>query len=451
MELFRFAHNHEHHSVNRANIEKNRTSVGKWLIFACFFMYMTSMAAKGVFAAESKFIKELWDINDYSLVSMTNTFYFVTYGLVQVGLFFIMKKINVRKYMIYSIPFAAISMILMGAVNNIYMMWLFFGLTGAFQAGIYCGCTYMLTENLPTKLLSPANKIMNLGYAMGTLISYGLCGVCVGNDLWRLPYFLLGGLFLVAVIVFALIVSIATKYKRINEKLDACLKTENLNEKAKINDFEEKPLFDLETKKKVALFYTVDLVMSFFITCLFYMVMNYITSLLVDVHRLDDDISIYVSMLAPAVIAIGPAVAISLCDHDRDFIREGLYMLIALLPLAILLAFFYEVNVYLALALSLAFIVIANGVKSIILSVMAFRMRKIINSGSYSAISNALASLAAGIAPTVTGAIIDNSGWAANYWVLAGVVLILIIATIVIDLCIRRSYKRKYGIKNNKI
>ena len=123
MELFRFAHNHEHHSINRANIEKNRMSVGKWLIFACFFMYMTSMAAKGVFAAESKFIKEFWKIKDYSLVSMTNTFYFVTYGLVQVGLFFIMKKINVRKYMIFSIPFAAISMILMGVAENIYVMW----------------------------------------------------------------------------------------------------------------------------------------------------------------------------------------------------------------------------------------------------------------------------------------------------------------------------------------
>jgi len=424
-------------------------TVGKLLIFACFFMYTTSMAAKGVFAAESKYIKELWKIADYSLVSMTNTFYFVTYGLVQVGLFFIMKRINVRKYMIYSIPFAALSMILMGVAENIYVMWIFFGLTGAFQAGIYCGCTYMLTENLPTKLLSPANKIMNVGYAVGTLVSYGLCGVCVGNDLWRLPYFLLGGLFFVAVIVFAIIVSIATRYKRINEKLDSMIKWDKVN--ARTSDFEDKPLFTLETKKKVALFYVVDMVMSFFITSLFYMVMNYITSLLVDVHGVPDDISIYVSMLAPAAIAIGPTIAITLCDRDRDFIREGLYMLLALLPFPILLAFFYDVNMYLALALSIAFIVIANGVKAVVLSVMSFRMRKIINSGSYSAISNALASLAAGVAPTISGAIIDTAGWAANYWAITGLVVALIGATIIIDVIIRKSFNRKYGMNDKKI
>ncbi len=407
------------------------------------------MAAKGVFAAQSKFIKELWEIADYSLVSMTNTFYFITYGLAQVLLFFIMKKINVRKYMIYSIPFAAISMILMGTVNNIYMMWLFFGLTGAFQAGIYCGCTYLLTENLPTKLLSSGNKVMNLGYAVGSLMAYGLSGLCVGAGVWRLPYFLLGGLFFVAVMIFAIIVSLATRYKRINEKLDRMIKWDNVN--ARTNDFEDKPLFTLETKKKIVLFYVVDMLMAFFITCLFYMVMNYITSLLVDVHGLPDDISIYVSMIAPAVIAIGPIVAISMCEKDRDFIREGLYMLLAILPFPILLAFFYDTNMFVALGLSLVFIVIANGVKSVVLSVMSFRMRKIINSGSYSAISNALASLAAGIAPTVSGAIIDAKGWQANYWAITILIVLLIIATIIIDIIVRKSFAKKYEVKNNKI
>lgn len=449
MELFRFAHNHEHYSVNRENIEKNRTTVGKLLIFACFFMYATSMAAKGVFAAESKYIKEIWNIADYSIVSMTNTFYFVTYGLVQILIFMFIKRINVRKYMIFSIPFAAVSMILMGLAENIYVMWVFFGLTGAFQAGIYCGCTYMLTENLPTKLLSPANKIMNVGYAFGTLVSYGLCGLCVSFDLWRVPYFLLGGLFLVSVVIFTIIVTLATRYKRINRKLDKKVKLEKKANKAL--EFEDKPLFTLETKKKIVLFYVVDMIMSFFITCLFYMVMNYITSLLVDVHGLSDGISIYVSMLAPASIAIGPIIAITMCDHDRDFIREGLYMLFALLPIAFLLAFFYDSNVIVALGLSLLFVIVANGVKTVVLSVMSFRMRKIINSGAYSAISNALASLAAGIAPTISGIIIDAAGWRANYFAIAGLIVALIIATIIIDRIVRKSYAVKYGINNNKI
>jgi len=78
-------------------------------------------------------------------------------------------------------------------------------------------------------------------------------------------------------------------------------------------------------------------------------------------------------------------------------------------------------------------------------------MRKIINSGSYSAISNALASLAAGVAPTISGAIIDTAGWAANYWAITGLVVALIGATIIIDVIIRKSFNRKYGMNDKKI
>ena len=444
MELFRF-HKNENATVNRQNIDKTRYKYGNLLIFACFFLYTTSMAAKGVFAAESQYIKDLWSIEDFSLVSMTNTFYFVTYGLVQVGLFFVMKKINIRKYMIFSIPFAAIAMICMGFANNIYVMWVFFGLTGLFQAGIYCGCTYMLTENLPSKLLTKANKIMNVGYAVGTLVAYGLCALCVRFNLWQIPYYALGGLFFVAVVVFAIIATVATRFKHINELLDEKKKT---NEKD-VNNLDE-PLFTLETKKKTVWFYVIDMVMSFFITCLFYAVMNYITSLLVTVHGVSQDISIYVTMIAPAAISIGPIVAISMCDKTIDFIRQGLYMLIVLLPISALLALFYNANLYLALALCIIFIVIANGVKAVVLSVIAFRMRKVINSGSYSAISNALASLAAGVAPTVIGAIIDVSGWAASYWVIFALVAALIIATLIIDIYIRRAYRKAHHLANNE-
>lgn len=446
MEHFYFAKHASPCKLDKETIEKSRMRMGKLLMFACFFMYATSMATKGVFAAESKFIKELFVIEDYSLVSMTNTFYFVAYGLIQVLLFFIIKRINLRKYMILTIPFAAISMILMGTADNIYTMWLFFGLTGAFQAGIFCGCTYLLTENLPTKLLTPANKIMNLGYALGTLVSYGLCGLCVGHDLWRLPYYLLGGLFLISVFVFAVIASQAARYKRINERLDAHAVGNTASET--IKSFEEKPLFTIETKKKVAVFYALDIVMSFFGTCLFYMVMNYITSLLVDVHGLTDDVSIYVSMLAPAMIAIGPVIAIGMCDKKRDFVRIGLYWLIALLPVSLSLAFLYDGSLVVALLLSLLFVVIANGCKAVTLSVMAFRMRKQLNSGAYSAMTNAVASLAAGIAPTVAGAIIDDYGWQANYLAVTALTVALIVTTLVIDVCVRRGYAKKYGTYN---
>ena len=97
--FFNFKLHNQHNSINLANVDEKRYRYGNLLIFACFFLYASSMAAKGVFAAQIKFIVDLWGL-EYATASMANTYYFVTYGLVQVGLFFFMSKINMRKYML---------------------------------------------------------------------------------------------------------------------------------------------------------------------------------------------------------------------------------------------------------------------------------------------------------------------------------------------------------------
>ena len=89
------------------DINKKRIKVGNLLIFACFFMYMMSMAVKGIYAAEISYIQEMWNIG-YAQTSLANTFYFVTYGASQVVLFFIMRKISLKKYIAFTVPFSAL-------------------------------------------------------------------------------------------------------------------------------------------------------------------------------------------------------------------------------------------------------------------------------------------------------------------------------------------------------
>lgn len=446
MALFRFGLNRQHDELNIINVEKNRYKNGNLFIFACFFLYTASMAAKGVFAAEQKYIVDLWQL-EYAQASMANTFYFVAYGLVQIGLFFVMSKININKYMIFTIPFAVISTALIGIATNIEQIWIYFGISGVFQASIYCGCNYALTRYLPINLMSRANKIMNVGYACGTVFSYGLCALCITFNLWRVPYFIVSGIFAVSLIIFAVVVSKAARFKHINELLDKkTIKKQKNKSMNKAISFEQDPLFTVNTKKKLVLFYIVDLTLAFFITAMFYCVMNYITSLLVDVHGMSQDLSIYVSIIAPIAIVLGPMLTINTCDNKRDFIRTGILYTLAILPVPVLLAFFYNSNIFVALALSIIFIVIANGVKAIILSVLTFRMRRQINSGSYSAISNAVASISAGVTPTIIGSIIDKAGWSAAYWVTFGITAFVIISLIIIDFFIRRSYRKSHNL-----
>lgn len=440
MAHFRFNLHHREEHVTLGNIEASRLKVGKLLIFACFFMYMMSMAVKGIFAAEVAYIQKLWSIG-YAKTSMANTFYFVTYGLVQVFMFIFMSKINIRKYLAFTVPFSAICAVLMGTSTDIVQMWAYFGLTGALQAGIFCGCNSTLTKNLPTCQLSIANRFMNLGYASGTVIAYGLCGLCISYDLWRLPYFVLGSIFFVSVIFFLIVEKYASRYSHINEMIDGHNLTVKTN---KVADDENDPIFTLETRKKRIIFYTVDLTLTFIITALYYCIMNNVTPLLANEHGLGQNVAIYVSILAPIAISLGPMILISACNKDRDFIRQGIKYMFIVLPIPLLLAFFYKVHVILALVLTIIFVVLTNGVKSIALSVITFKMRKHINSGAYSAISNAIASIAAGVTPTMIGSVIDNSGWKTAYFVTFAVALTLTLSLIVIDVIVRKADKARH-------
>lgn len=426
---------------NQAQLQ--RYKMGKLLIFACFFMYTISMAAKGVFAAETKFLIDLWDLTQAE-AQMANTYYFVLYGIVQIFMFIFMSKINIRKYIICTVPVAALFSALMGFVTGIEGMWIFFGLNGIFQAGIYCGCNYTLTRFLPEKLMPTANKFMNIGYATGTVIAYFMSAIFIGLSLWRPPYVVIGILFLVSVIIFAIVTNRANEYEQINLVLDRkerqSINVQSSDTNHIVNDY---PLFTVENNRRRAVFYVIVLVMTFLMTSLYYSVMNFMTSMLVEVHNMPQDISIYVSILAPITISIGPIIAINRCEKHKDYIKEAIVFALVLLPLPLLLALFFRVNVLLFIVMTVLFLIISNGLKSTALSVLAFKLKGIINVASFSAISNAIASFSAGIAPAVIGSIKDNFGWTATYWTAFIITSVVLVLLIVIDLWVRAMYKKK--------
>ena len=440
MAHFRFNLNALAQDVTEGNVHEKRKKIGNLLIYSCFFTYMMSMSVKGIIAAEMGFLKEMWSLT-YTQTSMSNAFYFCIYGLVQIGLFIFMKKINIRKYLIVTVPISAICAILMGISNNIVQMWAFYGLMGAFQAGLFSGCNSTLTSCLPSSLLSKGNRFMNLGYASGTVLAYALCGLCVSNGGWRIPYFVFGALFLISFIIFVIISGLAWKIKHIN---DIFHKKDADNTTVKVKDDDDDPIVTLETKKKKVLFYVIVLSCTFIITALYYCIMNNVTLLLKDVHGLPDDISIYVSVLAPVTIAIGPMMTISACNKDKNFIRQAVKFMLIVLPIPLLLMFFYKTSVFIALPLTILYVILTNGVKAIAISIITFKMRKQFNVSAYSAISNAVASIAAGIMPVIVGSLIDFAGWQLSYLVTFIVAIVLTVILIIVNAVVTKANKIKH-------
>ena len=402
----------------------------RMLIAACFLLYTASMTAKGVFLAEIAYLMEVFAV-DKATASLANTYYFVAYAGVQVLLFFLVKRMNLQKFLVITVPIAATSTAAMGLSREITDMYLLFAVCGVFQASVYGGCNSALTTYLPSRYLALANSVMNFGYAAGTVIAFVTSAVCVRFGLWRVPFFIAGVLSLVTTALYGIVLR---KAPLIRSKLGAGDPIEGKKELPKT----ERPFITLGSTRRKVLFYTVDLVMVFLITTLYYAVNNWISTLLVDVHSVSQDISIYITILAPTLIALGPVMTIRYCDRHRDFVRAGVIFLLVALPIPLLLAFFYGSSIIFSFVLSVIYIITVNGVKAVVLSVMAFKLRDVVNTAEYSLISNATASLAAGIAPTVFGKIIDSYGWGVYYFTTFGTTLFVVIFLIFLDLAVRR-------------
>ena len=431
-------HLHHEEPITLKNVNEKRLKAGNWLIFACFIMYTLSMSVKGVFSAEISYIKNLWGLTNVQ-IQFGNTAYFVIYGIVQVLLFVFAKKINFRTYLIVTIPISLIFAILMGTCTGITQMWAYFGLTGAFQAAVYSGCTAILIKALPTCQLSKANIIMNLGYACGTVFAYILSGICVSSGSWSLPYFIVGGLYAISIVIFIIVSKYALYFCHINEIF-------NRRDVEKSNDKKDNTtttsFITLETKKKTAWFYVIILPLIFIITSLYYCIISNVTLFLTDVHGLPENIGIYVSILAPIMVASGPIITIAACNKNNNFVLEAIKFMCIIIATTILLIFFYKVNLIFALILVIVFLVLTQGVKAITLSVVTYNMRSQLNSGAFSAISNAVASFAAGVMPTILGIFLDNFGWTISFIFTLVLAVIFILALIIINVIITNANKK---------
>lgn len=432
--------------ISLKNIEACRHKVGKNFMLTCVLFYILSVAAKGVFAAEVSYIVEIWNLTQ-TQVELANTLYFITYGIVQIILFIFMEKINIIKYAFITVPISAVVSIAMGLATGIKGIWVLFALVGIFQAGMYCTCNYLATKYLPKNLLPTANKWLASGYAVGTALAYVVSGLFVGLNLWRIPYFIFGAMLLVCTALLVYQTKIIAKYSNINKKLDL---KQMIEERAKDKEVQkalplaskEKPFFALSSKKRRVIFYTVILLISLFLNGLYYAVMGFITRVLVDIYAWPQDTSIYITTIIPIIIVLGPVITINSCEKHKDFIKQAIKFLLIMLPLPILLMFLYKANVILYLALIVIYLILANGIRVILNNVIAFKMKDYINVAAYIAISNAFASIAASIWPLIIAFVKDNGTWGATYFVVMIMVLVVLFATIVIDLLVNRTYKK---------
>lgn len=442
--------------LNGKNTEKHADGkLFKALVAACFILYTSMMCVKNVFGAELVTFIDKMNTDKFN-ASLATTYYFVSYAVVQVGLAFFMDRLNVRTYILVTVPVAAICGILVAFSVNMTEVWILFAIQGAFQAGVYAGCMYILSMYLPTEMTSSANGLMQAGFAIGNTIAYAVCALFVALDLWTLPYILFGAIFILSAVYFGIVTArLARRFPEATKRRKTAAEEQKDTHEHDSELSFNKGLFTLKNNKQRFWFYFWSVVYSLMATTLYYAINNWVGNFLKEVFGFPDSISIILSVVVPIMTFFGPTIAIAVSKKHKNYIKTA--FIVSFIPLiaSAVMIFIYDFNVITSIIFISVFIVSTRTLTGF-QSVATFDMRTEINVGSYTAIINAAASVSAGVAPTVIGKLIDsaNANSANGYggWLVqfenATAISIVLLAFLAIAFFVTR---KKTNLNNEKI
>ncbi len=393
-----------------------------FLIFACLLVWIVMMGSKNIYTAEYIEIGNIFNV-DKPQASLAMTFYFITYSIVQILLFFFMGKLSIKWYMLISVVLSGVVTVIVALATDLWQLWWILSINGILQAGIWGMCTAVLDKYLPIQMKATANMLMNVGIAVAGIISYGSASLFVSFKTIASPFVFFGIILSISGIIFFIAVNNCAK-------LNKDKTTENV-ETASVEPIQELP-FTLKTSKKRTIFYIATFIFSIVAHFVFYGALNWIPSFLEENFGLDTNLATIISVLAPLATMIGPILAISHCEKNSNFISVGLAYSIVASVFAFIMIFVFNLNIFVSLGVLIIYLIILQGLVTIIFSVVSYKLSHYINAGAHSGLMNAAGGISAGIAPPLIGAVIESAGWQINYVVIFAITLLVAIASAIL-------------------
>lgn len=375
----------------------------KFLIWAGFFVYLLMMGSKNVYTAEVAAIQLAFG-KTKAETSLAMTYYFITYAIGQLVIAPLFRKINLKVFLTATMGLSSLVTILLGVSPSMELLYLLCAINGVLQAGVYSGVMAVISKYASARLLPYANKIMSAGGAIYGVISYGVPAIFVGFGLWNVPFILLGIIFAISVVVFYVAVQNMKKYP-----------PEIGVEKGKPTSSTNEPMYiDVSSKGKKIIFFSI---MGFVAlgNVMYYMIMQWVPSLLNEQFGMDLSYSILITLLVPVAVFGCSLVSIQLCEKYKNIFNVSLTITAVSLVVFAPMLIFYNVNIIFTIVCMIGYIAISSAGRIIYSSVLAFKMRAHINTGSFLAYINAIAAVIAGVAPPIAGLIIDRAGYGALF------------------------------------
>ena len=419
------------------------------LIVVSFLLYIVLTGAKNLYTAEKTTLYTTGAFGTLTDLASTMEYYFYTYAVMQVLLVFLIKKMNIKWYLTVTLALSALLTALMAFTGQLREHYVLFTVNGFLQAGIW-GCSIkVLGLYLPARLLPIANQLMASGPAVAGAVAYGVAAL-FGED-WRTPFLVLGIALFVFVVLYFIAVTLVSRFPR---EVHTHTVVREDGSREEVSDEEENDFIHLRSRKRIFWFYVFSVIVGTALTATYFAVNNNLDVFLTEVGGLSNDLAKWLTIVAPLLAALGPVIVVRLCEWHRNFITVCAICFSVSLVLMLLIFFFFEVNVILSLVLLALYLVVVNGGRSVSLSIAALRMRERIDTGVYTTLINAAASIVAGVAPKLITSILDredlsvSASWQASFFMVllwnAVIVVALFALRFGVKLLNRRDERRAW-------
>ncbi len=417
-----------------ADTEKQRAKLGRWLIAACWLVYVGSFLTKMLYSVELvEIIAELGISKAQGGVPLTC--YYVTYGVAQVLFALLIQRVNVRKFFVWSIGASAVVFVLGSVFFSLPALMVIYALIGILQCCSWGGLLHLITLYIHPDKQAFAVGFLCTGYSVSNLLAYFMSYAALAIGSWKYAFWFGGAFLLLSVVFFNVIVRRAEKTIPPNVHPAPAA--------------EETPS---EGKKKhryssgCILYLTLCIIGCLLVTALYNAGANYLPMLLVEVHGMPSQYSFLISTLMPVFVTVGPFLVTAACKRKGTFIsRAALFLLGAavLLPIFILC---HDKNIFLTVLVSALYAMVIRGVAAGYISIAPLHMDDEMGAGAFSSIANVGGSVAAAATPVVFGFMLDHWGWVPSYWALLAVTVfmaVLHIATMFLLQHPRHRIKKK--------
>lgn len=394
----------------------------KRLLIAAYAFTLLVFAIKLVYTAQIEVVREFFNTTK-ATASLGLTIYYFVYAAAQIALGFYITKINFKNYLLITSLLSAISFSLIPVVESLTVIWVIFAINGFFQAASWGGIVYITSKYLPNETLSYSSKFLATASAVGNAVTYGVSAFFVEVSDWRITFVFFGVSFLISIIyLFVQIGKLDKIIKRKDEYSFEYIKQDDSSNVKQKTAY----VVPFGVNFNVKLFMAFIIAVSFLANCLIYGLGNWIQNLFKEFYGLTDALSILLTMIMP-VISMFATLAMyrSFDKSSKVFSKTGI-MAIILLVLTVVMVFTFDKNFIFAIFMCALLKYLPTAVSSGYNSYTLVKIKNYINSGTSTLIVNSGAAIAAGLMPFITGAIMDNFGWAVYYEVMAGVCLLLV-------------------------